>query len=129
MTEKLNWGLYIGQKVCCQKKQDVILGLTTTTSNQVLLHCQNNIYNTSFLDCQPILRSLDQMTDDEKEEFSKVFLDDEYLEHITVDNYFVTLNVSPYSYTDSNIRVIDWLTEKGFAIRGEFERGVAVKEN
>lgn len=125
MTEKLNWGLYIGQRVVRNGEVFELIGV----SDKVLYikdFCDE--YGVTLRSCKPILRSLNQITDEEKIEFGELFLDGACLEHITVENYFVTLFIYPYSYNDSDIRMIDWLTAKGFSIRGEFENGLAIKE-
>ena len=84
--------------------------------------------------CQPILRSLDRMTLAEKRDLSEIcFPDEDYLfvDAIIIDenNMLAAITLSGDKYYMPRINLIDWLTAKGFSIRGEIESGLAIKED
>jgi hypothetical protein len=129
------WGLYIGNAVEHQggfmfilHGIDIFLDHIELLSYNVLMNKQK--YEES--DCKPILRSLDQMTDEERAYItSKYFYGYEfYVQYVFLDemnNLAVRLS-DDSKYYMCHVDFIDWLTEKGFAIRNEFERGVAVED-
>lgn len=109
------WGLYLGQKavVCapddnrpCQKydssrKLITIGGVRNTGFFWTEIYDSDNESWHLANNVKPVLRALTQMTQEEKNEVAEFFLE---------------------------TKCVDWLTQKGFAMRKEFERGVAVME-
>lgn len=71
--------------------------------------------------CKPILRTLDQMTEEEKNEFEKECVKISSLN----ESYYITFYGDIIYYS---VHQIDWLTRKGFDIRGWIEAGLAIKE-
>lgn len=124
------WGLYIGQKVICDNKKFVIKGIKEL--NHICLYDEFGIAVKSE-DCKPILRSLDQMTDEEKNLLSSLIEKDRHLfDCVVIVGNIISckydFGLCGVAHEPATIKIIDWLTQKGFAIRNEFERGIAIKE-
>jgi hypothetical protein len=135
MTEKLNWGLYLGQKVSCD---NMIMNIEGVWGDEIYLSDGDDKYRVKLSDenlqyYKPILRSLDRMTLAEKRDLSEIcFPDEDYLfiDAIIIDekNMLAAITLSGDKYYMPHINMIDWLTAKGFSIRGEIEKGLAIKE-
>lgn len=115
------WGLYKGQKIAVSINAVFFDDVKPDTfimkgfDEGLILKCEERIMEIESKYCKPILRGLNQMTEEEKNEFE--CLVSETAKYIYVQGNKIT-----------NPLITDWLTQKGFAIRQEFERGVAIKE-
>ncbi len=124
-----SWGLMIGQKI---KYNDGDFNITF-----ILEGGRNEFGGLELFDsileqftacfCKPILRTLDQMTDEEKKELIgwDWILSEKY--RFTNSGYYHTTNKIKHFHNFS-IEEIDWLTQKGFDIRGFIDAGLAIKK-
>lgn len=126
------WGLYVGNIVLVDVAKMFKSFSTFAPQRFTLKGCnsgklfvfgdQNGLSGDFEVDtehCKLMLRDLSQMTEDEHKEFHLLF--DEHIDSIIIKNEKEEMWFDTPELTD-------WITRKGFAIRGEFERGVAVRE-
>jgi len=128
-----DWGLMIGQQVICEDIMFVLDSVHCQYGDLELGDGSDNRFDAVF--CKPILRELDQMTDGEKKEYGKKFLanytdllcisyDDDGLmqEDCLFDDSY------PGNFPIREPEKFDWLTQKGFDVRGWVDAGLAVKK-
>lgn len=124
------WGMCIGQKAVAN---DGVSGIIEgyRCGYVFLKYTQFNrgrFYKTSEI--KPILRTDDQMTEKEKAEFSSLFLNKKRLSLFFIgENYIACyILVDDNDEYPCNTLMTDWLTAKGFDIRGWIEQGLAIKQ-
>lgn len=128
-----DWNLYIGQDVQIENVGRLTLSHATDAGTGTCLFFTNGDGYVADERCKIILRSVDKMTLAERRDISEICFPDEkhiFIDAIIIDgnNMLAAITLSGDKYYMPHINLIDWLTAKGFAIRGEFERGVAIKE-
>ena len=125
------WGLCIGQKAVAN---DGVSGVVEGYRYGYILlkYTEFNagrFYKTSEI--KPILRTLDQITYEEKLELMSVVSKNagKVLALKTSDSHNFSSNPADYDdlFTYAHVAAIDWLTAKGFDIRGWIEQGLAIK--
>ena len=132
------WSLCIGQKATAEfhswflstmKPYTGIITGVYTDEMQVLHIVLDYKIHGGSLNTKPILRTLDQITEDEKKEFAKKFIlipaSNLNLEkdHMTFES-FGMMNHCGFYYLDQ----YDWMAAKGFDIRGWIKQGLAIKQ-
>lgn len=94
----------------------------------------DNGYHVNPDTCNPVLRDINDTTAEDLAEFVRLFSKEgeTFLEGFRLEGDIIKykFNDGPNggSWQIATISMLDWFTDKGFAIRQEFERGVAVKE-
>ena len=132
-----DWGLMIGRELHSKENGcDILEGVTINAHKQIMLHCKNGLYNTEFIECKPFLRTLDQMTEDEKREYKESFYHTEatllqlsYDSDGLIQEDCLFYSTHPGHFPIREPQKFDWLTRKGFDIRGWIEAGLAVKKD
>ncbi len=144
MTRQLTpqeWGMMLGQRVVVGRSIHYIVGVVIDCDD-IFLKIEREVNSTEFLfmctpeDVSLALRTLDQMTEAEKEEFIRTFIEKDWnpdsnnLREIKFYRNWIELLWSRSSTTIGYYaEYFDWLTQRGFDIRGWIEQGFAIKYN
>jgi len=123
-----DWGMMIGKEVCYEEEtgSNPIFTLTGVVEKDEMIDLWG--YRSIYADhvCKPILRALDQMTNEEVDSLQFKFIHIGSVSNSNkniVDNNFVSL----LSNTSRKLDLVDWLTQKGFDIRNFIEQDLAIK--
>lgn len=73
--------------------------------------------------CRPYLFPLSSMTEEQQEEFDKIYADDM---QVVANNLKNRLDGQPYETNFGHFRHIDWLNKNNFDYRGLIEKGLAI---
>lgn len=141
-----DWGLMIGQKVrvnyCKWYNREfphdtTLNGLHPGFKNEVVLHV-NSADHPIGSDCKPILRELEQITDEEKKEFIKLknWSTNEKIDSFQLRNYSLSgLSVVTVrckgDFLDHHVSSVGaylWFIKKGIDIFGWIDAGLAIKK-
>jgi len=119
-----SWGRMIGQKIKTTNGIFKLIGINTNGEYDELV--TNNVNSCRQFhyagDCKPILRDIDDMTHEEKNEFCKHF----ELERNNISGF------TQFGFLDNGFNVyyrvwhLDWLESKGMDIRGWIDEELAV---
>ena len=126
-----DWALHIGKKILCDGCEYKLLGVSFSGLNVIDKYSK---YDVKFDNCKPILRTLDQMTEDEKQEYVDLFggVKPNHFYYDGTRNGVVICVIGCCDYFGqfyvASTIILDWLTQKGFDIRNWIEQGLAVKE-
>lgn len=129
-----DWGRMIGGRVetpCKTVPIDMILGISTCNTYEPTnrLECCEGVYDME--DCKPVLRTFDQMTEEEKREFEKMFCVDECLikfyRQPSGDLCYEYIAPEPHNMVCGQSS-IQWLRDRWFDTDGWIEAGLAIKE-
>lgn len=130
------WGMMIGRKARIDETIINIDGIRVSDYQELAIIDEVGWeWLTSDYEIKPILRNLDQMTEEEKEEFFKFIKDVDYNEvsEIKFNPYSIEFiwNVSNELYFKEiryfSVEMQDWFTQKGFDIRNWIDAGLAIK--
>lgn len=127
MEKELNmfdWSMMINQKISCSddsgERRGVLKRIEETQTGKIVLmikYTEMNpgaFYYANENICKPILRTLDQITEEEHKHY------DSCKDRVSMAGHLI----SPAE----DYQVIDWLTQKGFDVRCWIEQGLAIKE-
>ena len=84
-----------------------------------------NISNLEHASAKPILKTLDQMTQEDKEEFQKKFK--HYQEIYFHKEGYSECKSGCHGWKDYTLEMYDFLTRKGYDVRGWIDQGLAIK--
>ena len=76
-----------------------------------------------IINCKPYLFPLSSMTDEQQEEFDRIYADDMQVVACNLKN---KLDGKPYERNLGHYRHIDWLNANHFDYRGLIEKGLAI---
>lgn len=84
-------------------------------------HCNRDIFD--FDNVKPYLFPLSSMTEEQQEEFDRIYADDMQVVACNLKN---KLDGKPYETNLGHYRHIDWLNKNHFDYRGLIEKGLAI---
>ena len=84
-------------------------------------HCNRDIFD--FDNVKPYLFPLSSMTEEQQEEFDRIYADDM---QVVANNLKNRLDGKPYETNLGHYRHIDWLNANHFDYRGLIEKGLAL---
>ena len=84
-------------------------------------HCNRDIFD--FDNVKPYLFPLSSMTEEQQEEFDRIYADDMQVVACNLKN---KLDGKPYETNFGHYRHIDWLNKNHFDYRGLIEKGLAI---
>jgi len=124
-----DWGRLIGQKV---QTPDGIKKISEVRNSTIMCELENHFarrcYKRNY--CKPILRTLGQMTEEEKIVFADIngVNNSEHLNVRIFDDRVWFNNSRNKERSVTSIYTVDWLTQEGFDIRGWIDAGLAIKD-
>ena len=124
-----DWGLMIGQKVKWKNKNFYLLAVDMHRLSLMAPKGKNTHYAHIINDKpKPILRTLDQMIEEEKKEFAKIFHKGYEITNIFESSIFYKKCGGFKGEIEHDIKSYDWLTQKGFDVRGWIDAELAIRE-
>jgi len=126
-----DWGMMIGREVQCGEEMGSnsvfsLAGIYEKLNGDLILTSQKDGHYGAFI-CKPILRTLDQMTEEEMNQSLKFFNIEKFDTSIFKnenDSFVFELEWG----ADRDVDVSDCLTQKGFDIRNWIDSGLAIKK-
>lgn len=125
-----DWGLMIDKKVLLDNKIVRVMGVILDLNDEINIKIDDDPFTyyrrPQYNQIKPILRTIDQMTEEDKEEFGIIHNETGTISEVSVDFFSYWIKETYLQYRMS-LEGVDFLTRKGYDIRGWIDQGLAIK--